>query len=143
MRQRVDATGKHQMRTSILNVDHRRVDRLHAAGAVAHHCPGRYLMAATQTQSDETADVDFIGRRTDTTKNDLIKVARQKRLADQQCASGLHCQIARRKRPGRIAPFEKRRSRAIDDIHGLESHGFSFCQIQKARNNCSAPSRAL
>jgi hypothetical protein len=83
-------------------------------------------VAATQAQGDHPPDIDLVGRGTGTTENDLIEIARGERLANQQGASGLYRQITRCERPWRIAPLEERRSRAVHDVYGLESHLLSF-----------------
>ncbi len=95
MRQGVDAAREDQLRTPVLDVGHRRVEGLHAAGAVAHHRPGRHPVTATETQRDHPADIHFVGRRTGTAENDFVEVGRRERLANQQGASGLYRQITR------------------------------------------------
>ena len=122
MRQRVDATGEDQLRAPVLNVGYCRVERLHAAGAVAHHRPRRHLVTTAETQRDDAADIHFVGRRTRTTENHLVEVIWRESLAYQERASSLYCQIARTEWPRGIAPLEEWRPSAIDDIHGREFH---------------------
>ena len=129
-RQRVYATRQHQLRTAGLDIGHGRIQCLHAAGAVAHHRPARHIKAAAQTQRDHAADIGFIRRRRCAAEDDLVQIARGKRLPRQQRTPGLYRQVARRKRTGSIAGLEERRPRSIHYIHRFECHlVFSFGQF--------------
>src|SRR5690606_6842560 len=122
VRQRIDTTGQHQIRAAGLNGLHARVQRLHARSAVTHHGPAWHFVTCAQTQTQNPADIGFIGRGGGATQNDLAELRSLKGLAQQQLASCLYGQISSGEGAGRITRFQKRAARAVNNIDRLKTH---------------------
>ena len=114
--QRIDAAGQHEIGASGANIVDRRIERLHAGGAIAHHRPAGHLLAAAHAQRDHTADVDLVRRRAGAAENHFVEVGGREALAQQQLAPRLDRKIGGGKRPRPVTRLEKRRSRAVDDV---------------------------
>jgi hypothetical protein len=66
---------------------------LHAGGAIALHCPGRYPVTTAESQCGNASDIGFVFAGHHAAKNDFIEVVWCKGLAGEQWFSGRYGQV--------------------------------------------------
>ena len=104
-----------------LDVGDRRIDGLHARGAVAHHRPARHLVAAAQAQRHHAADVHLVRRRGGAAEDHLVELVGREGLAGSARPPAAVARSDAVKRARRVLRLQEWRACAIDDVDRL--HG--------------------
>src|SRR5262249_37089127 len=90
-------------------------DRLHARAAIDLLGEGHHAFAHAEAKRGDARRVHLVGDDVDAAENDLVEGIGGKRLAQQQRAAALDCEIDRCERTD-ATRREERRAGAIDDV---------------------------